>query len=69
MSRTFRKIPVNVFRWFFGKCDNYDGKPGYKPPSWWKRLRRAKERAKEKLQLMRGIEPKPAKKHDIWDWN
>ena len=37
-------------------------------PSWWKRMRKRIQRAKEKNALRRGEEPSRFRNDDAWDW-
>lgn len=60
-ERIFWGIPVDRL----GK----DVKPGQKPASWFKRLRRRIRRAKIQAALRAGREIPIFKKDDEWDWN
>lgn len=72
MSRTKRKHPGPDSIYYFGLSDEdlgRDRKPGSKPPSWWKRLRKRIRRHKNKQLVCEGKEISKEKKTDIWDWN
>jgi hypothetical protein len=43
-------------------------KPWNKPPSWFKRLRRQAERARNSQRLREGREPEDRRRNDQWDW-
>lgn len=43
-------------------------KPGNKPPSWFKRLRRQADRASAKQALRMDRDPVDRKRNDQWDW-
>lgn len=44
-------------------------KPWFKPPSWFKKLKRQSQRHKEKQALRTEKEIPEFKKTNIWDWN
>lgn len=74
MSRTRRdhKGCSGYGYYYIGVHDNdlgYDVKPGCKPPSWWKKIRRRNRRAKERQALRNGKDAPQFKRVDVWDWN
>lgn len=67
MSRTKRNHPTDTF--FDEEKQGRDLKPYFKPPKWFKKQRRQKERARAKQDLRQGFEPDPVPHSDEWDWN
>jgi len=67
MSRTKRNQPEYSF--FDDEKRGRDLKPRYKPPGWFKKGKRRKERAIAKQALRQGFEPDLVLHSDVWDWN
>ena len=61
MSRTIRE---DYYGW-----SSRDKKKWYKPPGWWKRLRRRIRRHIIKQAMRAGRMLPRFKKSDIWEWN
>lgn len=66
MSRTRRNHSQGVFD---EDREGRDLKPYNKPPKWFKKLRRRKERTKARQQLHEGFEPELVPHADQWDWD
>lgn len=67
MSRTRRNQPSGYL--FDDSMIGRDKKPWFKPPKWFKKQRRQKERSRARQALRQGFEPEPVPKSDEWDWN
>lgn len=49
--------------------DTHHKKPNYKPPKWFKTLKRRLERARLNRAMREGKDIPVVKKNDIWEWN
>lgn len=67
MSRTRRRCPDKYS--FDDEKQGRDKKPYSKPPKWFKKQRRQRERARAKQEIRQGREPGPVPHSDAWDWN
>lgn len=75
MSRTVRRPdPYPIFAEVAPWKITRDRKPWYKPPSWYKKMRRRERRSQDRNALQRivknGDGEMPIHKHtDMWDWS
>ena len=69
MSRTTRDHSWSK-RWFAGiGVSGRDQKPGAKPPSWFKKIRRRLRRHRIKMAIRNSKELPVEKRNDVWEWN